>query len=193
MSQAMQAPAPFRFTREMYHRMAGEGLFDGIKVELLDGEIVRMSPQDSRHAGTVYRVHAVFTELLGGAYIVRSQLPIVLDDNSEPEPDVAVCQLEATHYDKAHPTAAQVVLVLEVAGSSLGYDRGSKAAAYARSGIPTYVVLSLAERTFEVMTDPDRGGARYRRKTILGDGDTLALPGGATVPAARLLPPAAKA
>jgi Uma2 family endonuclease len=185
----MQAPAPLRFTREMYHRMAGEGLFDGLKVELLDGEIVRMSPQDSRHARAVYRAHAVLSELLSGRFLVRSQLPIVLDDHSEPEPDVAVCLLEPAEYDAAHPKATQVVLILEVAGSSLGYDRGSKAAAYARSGIAAYVVLSLIERTLEVMTEPDRAAGRYRTKTILGQDDSLDLPGGAKVASARLLPP----
>lgn len=189
----MQAPAPFRFTREMYHRMADEGLFDGVRVELLDGEIVRMSSQDSRHASAVYKAHAELSELLKGRFIVRSQLPIVLDDHSEPEPDIAVCLLEPAEYDAAHPTATQIVLILEVAGSSLGYDHGSKAAAYARSGIPTYLILNLDERRLEVMTEPDRAGGRYRRKLTLGPGDSLELPGGATVPAARLLPPAAKA
>lgn len=189
----MQAPAPFRFTREMYHRMAGEGLFDGVKVELLDGEIVRMSPQDSRHASAVYRAHAVLSELLSGRFLERSQLPIVLDDHSEPEPDIAVCLLEPAEYDAAHPNATQVVLILEASGSSLGYDRGSKAAAYATSGIPTYVVLSLVERTCEVMTEPDRAGGRYRTRTLLGQDDNLELPDGVSVPAARLLAPAAKA
>lgn len=191
MAQAMQAPAPFRFTREMYHRMADDGLFDGARVELLDGEIVRMSPQDNRHAFAVYRAHGLLWELLRGSFIVRSQLPIVLDDWSEPEPDIAVCRLEAGEYAAAHPTAADVLLVLEVAGSSLGYDRGSKAASYARSGIPSYVVLNLAERTCEVMTEPDRAGGRYRSKVILREGSSLDLPGGGSVAADRLLPPAA--
>jgi len=189
MAQAMQAPAPFRFTREMYHRMADEGLFDGVRVELLDGEIVRMSPQDSRHASAVYTAHSVLSDLMRDRFIVRSQLPIVLDDYSEPEPDIAVCQLDSGAYQAAHPNATQVVLILELAGSSLGYDRGSKAAAYARSGIPTYLILNLAERSCDVMTEPDRADGRYRKTRRLAQDDRLDLPGGATVPAARLLPP----
>ena len=185
----MEAPAPFRFTRELYHRMGREGLFDGLKVELLDGEIIRMSPQDSRHAWGVHRILYAFARAMGEAFVVRAQVPIVLDDQSEPEPDIAICEPTAGDYLDEHPHASQVLLVVEVAGSSLGYDRSAKALAYARSGIRTYVIANLPDRTLEVKTEPERDAGRYARTTTLREGDDLTLPGSVRVPVSTLLPP----
>lgn len=100
---AMRAPAPYRFTRDEYYRMADAGFFRNKRVELLDGGIITMSPQNSLHASTVYRVAHTLEQLIGNTTCVRCQLPIVLDDWSEPEPDIAVCVPEPNDYGQAHP------------------------------------------------------------------------------------------
>ena len=116
--------------------MGEAGLFAHERVELLDGTIVTMSAQSSPHAGTVYRLQRLLKRTLGDGFCVRGGLAIVLDDWSEPEPDVAVCRIDTHDYTTRHPTADDIVLVCEVALSSLPYDRCDKATAYARSGVP---------------------------------------------------------
>ena len=190
MSQAARSlPAPHRFTREEYHRMGEAGLFADERVELLGGAIITMSPQTSPHAGAVYRAFTALYRMLGSAFCVRSQLRVVLDDWSEPEPDIAVCSPDPADYSRAHPTAGQILLVVEVAASSLPYDRGQKAAAYAESGIPTYWIVNLAERRIEVLTEPDQPAGRYTRSEIRTEAENLRLLGGATLPVAEILPP----
>lgn len=187
MAQAV-LPAPYRFSRQEYDHLAEEGFFEGKKVELLDGVIVTMSPQNSPHAGTVSRILYVLVERLGASAIVRSQLPLILDDWSEPEPDIAVCRPDPYQYSRSHPTVREVTLVLEVAETSLRYDRGEKAAAYARSGIPTYWIVNLQDGTIEVLTRPDRTAGRYTLREVRTATDPLVLPGGASVTVAELLP-----
>lgn len=168
--------------------MAEEGFFEGKKVELLDGVIVTMSPQNSPHAGAVYSIQRALLRLLEPACCVRSQLPIVLDDWSAPEPDIAVCRPDAYDYARAHPTAGDVLMVLEVAETSLRYDRGAKAAAYARSGIPHYWIVNLQDRSIEALTEPDRLAGRYARREVKPEGEALTLPGGISIATAELLP-----
>jgi len=187
-AHAATAPVPYRFTREEYYRMGEAGLFLGKRVELLDGEIITMPPQNPPHASGLTRVPSVLMRVLGTAVTLRVQLPIVLDDWSEPEPDIAICQPDPDDYMSAHPRADQVLLLIEVADSSLPYDRGRKIPAYARSGIPECWILNLVDRKIELFSDPDPVAQRYRseRQAILGD--TLMLPGGITLPAAAILP-----
>jgi len=180
---------PYRFTREEYHRMGEAGLFEGKRVELLDGEIITMSPQSSPHASAVNRARRALSQVLEPAFLVRGQVPIVLDGESEPEPDVAVCAPDRREYAAGHPEPKDILLVLEIAASSLAYDRGRKAAAYARAGIPAYGIVNLERRVVELLTDPDPAAARYRRAEVLGEDGRLPLPGSATVPVAELLPP----
>ncbi len=169
--------------------MGDAGLFADERVELLDGTIVNMAPQNSPHAGTVTRLHRTLMRAIGDAAHLRIRTPIVLDDWSEPEPDVAVCKLDPYDYTRAHPHAADLLLVCEVAESSLAYDRGAKAAAYAASGISEYWIIDLDGRTIEVRSDPDDANRRYRRDAIVGETEMLAAPGGALIAAADVLPP----
>ena len=104
------APAPYRFTREEYHRMGEAGLFEGKRVELLDGEIITMSPQSSAHAATVAHALQVLMYALPRELVVRGQHPIVLNDESEPEPDIVVCAPQPNEYYHAHPEASQDTL-----------------------------------------------------------------------------------
>ncbi len=169
--------------------MGDAGLFVDERVELLDGTIVSMSPHNTPHASTVARLQRALVRAIADAGHLRTQLPIVLDDWSEPEPDVAVCKLDPYDYAREHPHGSDVLLVCEVAESSLAYDRGAKAAAYAASGIPEYWVVDLDGRTIEIHSDPDPASHRYHRNTLVRDGQTLTAPRGSVIAAADILPP----
>lgn len=134
-TSASLAPAPYRFTRDEYYRMVEAGFFHNKRVELLDGGILTMSLQNSLHAATVYRVAHALEQLIGNTTCVRCQLPIVLNDWSEPESDITVCAPEPNDYGQAHPRPNQVLLLIEVADTNVSFDTVQKAAAYAASGI----------------------------------------------------------
>lgn len=170
-------PTPHRFTRDEYYRMGEAGLFIEERVELLDGEILTMPPQNPLHSGTTSDLSLCLQQKLGSSVVIRVQMPIVLNDWSEPEPDIAVCRLP-NKYRSAHPTASDVLLVIEVSESTLAFDRGRKVAAYAGSGIPEYWIVNLVDRRIEVFSDPDTLTQRYRQERLVVPGDTLLLPGG---------------
>jgi Uma2 family endonuclease len=180
-------PTPHRFTREEYYRMGEAGLFAEERVELLGGEIITMPPQNPSHAGTTSGLATVIIRLLGANFTVRIQAPIVLNDWSEPEPDIAVCRLDPDSYRHAHPTASDILLLIEVAGSSLAYDRRRKVAAYAESGIPEYWIVNLVDHRIEVFDAPDPATQRYRQERGVVSGDTLLLPGGVSLAVADVL------
>lgn len=169
--------------------MGEAGLFANERVELLDGTIVTMSAQSSAHAGTAYRLQHILERTLGDDFCVRAGLAIVLDDWSEPEPDVAVCTVDARDYTTRHPTAEEVLLVCEVAISSLAYDRADKAGAYASSSIAEYWIVDVEGRAVHVLTDPDPVTRHYRRERIFPDGDAIEAPGGASIAVSDILPP----
>ena len=170
-------PTPHRFTRDEYYRMGEAGLFAEERVELLDGEIITMPPQNPPHAGTTSGLATVVIRLLGTNFTVRIQAPIVLNDWSEPEPDIAICRLDPNHYRIEHPKASDILLLIEVAETSLAYDRRRKVAAYAGSNIPEYWIVNLIDRRIEVFCDPDPRTQRYRQERFVVPGDTLTLPG----------------
>src|SRR5581483_6075006 len=174
-------PTPHRFTRDEYYRMGEAGLFAEERVELLDGEVITMPPQNPLHAGSTSRFATRLIRVLGTLFSVRMQLPIVLNDWSEPEPDVAICRFDPDDYRHEHPKASDVLLVVEVAATTLAYDRGRKVAAYASSGIPEYWIVNLVDRRIEVFRNPDATMQRYREERFVVPGDTLLLPGGVSV------------
>jgi Uma2 family endonuclease len=125
------------------------------RLELLDGEVIDMSPQKSRHATAVTLVGEFMKVVFKQNATVRLQLPFLLDDNSEPEPDVAVVPGNPRDYRDAHPSRA--LLIVEVSDTTLAYDSGRKLAAYARAGIPEYWIVDLTGETLEVYRDPIKG------------------------------------
>ena len=169
--------------------MSAAGLFANERVELLDGTIVTMSAQSSPHAGTVHRLHRVLARTFGDAACVRMQAPVVLNDWSEPEPDVTACAADRYDYTRAHPLPTQILLVCEVSLSSLDYDRSEKARAYAASGIPEYWIVDVESRVIHVLADPDPATGRYRREERISEPDTVLAPGGAPLAVADILPP----
>ena len=183
------APAPVRFKRSEYRRMAEAGLFEGRRVELLDGEVMAMTPQGSAHASAVARIMRVLAGALGDRASLRPQLPLILDDYSEPEPDVAVCRPDPHDYARKHPEAADVWLVIEVSDASLAYDRGPKTTAYARTGIPMLWIVDVQERCLEIHQDPEPDLGRYQRQRRLAETDIVDVPRGGSVAVSLLLPP----
>jgi Uma2 family endonuclease len=142
-----------RWTRLEYDRLIEAGFFPpGDSVELLGGQLMVAEPQGSRHAAAVSLVADALRKAFGTGWYVMVQLPIALDDESEPEPDVAVVPGTARLYWDAHPSAP--VLVVEVAESSAALDRGHKSGLYARAGVPDYWLLDLAEDALEVYRRP---------------------------------------
>jgi Uma2 family endonuclease len=189
----MSATLPLRrWTRPEYDRLVECGLFaTGERVELLDGLLVVREPQGGRHAMVVRMVEEALRAVFPTGWDVRSQLPIALDPDSEPEPDVSVVPGSFRDYPSAHP--ANPVLIVEVADTSLALDRGEKAGLYAQAGIPEFWIVDLVNARLEVHRDPARdagGGGRYGTARMLPRSATvspLALPH-AAVAVADLLP-----
>jgi Uma2 family endonuclease len=158
------------WTRQEYDAMVEAGVFEpGARLELLDGEVLEMPPQGSRHATAVSLMTRALSLALPQEFHVRCQLPLALDDRSEPEPDITVVRGEPRDYRDQHPTTA--ILVAEVADASRGLDRGAKARAYGRNGIPEYWVLDLVSRRLAVYRSPTPAG--YRSSRELGEGETI--------------------
>ena len=149
--------------------MAAEGVFGDERVELLEGLIIEMSPQGPPHAATIQRLTSLLVPVVKGRAEVRIQLPLAVSEHSLPEPDVAV--VTPGDYDRSHPTSA--LLVVEVAESSLNKDRLVKADLYARSHIPEYWLVDLANSIVEVHCDPVAG--RYSRIAPARSGDVVRL------------------
>src|SRR5262249_43192216 len=133
--RAMQEIELRRWTRAEYDRMVEAGILsEEDKVELIDGEILKKMPQGTPHATGIVLAQETLRPSFGSGHVVRVQLPLAPDDFSEPEPDLAVMRGSARDYDGIHPETA--VLVVEVAETSLAFDRGRKASLYARAQIP---------------------------------------------------------
>jgi Uma2 family endonuclease len=169
------AVEPFRrrFTVDDYYRMADAGILTREdRVELIEGEILEMSPIGSRHAMCVDTLHELFVLRFSDVALVRGQNPIRLNDYSEPEPDLALLRPRADRYASGHPTAEDVFLVAEVADSSIHYDRHTKVPLYARNGIPECWLVDLTRNLIVAHRDPTPRG--YRTTLTVGPGEMLA-------------------
>ena len=187
-------PRTRRWTRLEYERLVELGVFQpGERLELLDGVLTVREPQGSRHAATIRRVLAALRRALGDAWQIDSQLPVALDDDSEPEPDIAVVPRDQGAYRDAHPSHA--VLIVEVADSSYRTDHDYKASLYARARVPEYWIIDLVHDGVEVHREPEASaealyGWRYRSVIVLRPPATvtpLVAPGG-PISVAELLP-----
>lgn len=160
------------FTVEEYHRMAEVGILKPTdRVELIQGEIVEMSPPGRRHIAFVDNLNQLLVLRLAGRAIVSVQNPVIVAHDSEPQPDLGVLRRRATPYKDAQATGADVLLLVEVAESSLRYDRTIKRRLYARAGVPEYWIVDCADETVEV----------HRRPAPDGYGDVSLLSGTASV------------
>jgi Uma2 family endonuclease len=147
-----------KWTRAEYERLVeAEILGPEDRIELLGGAMICKEPQYSPHATAIRLAERVLTQVFGPGWDVRSQMPVALDDDSEPEPDVAVVPGDPRDYRDAHPT--RPVLVVEVALSRLGFDREHKGSLYARAGIADYWIVNSPDRRLEVYRGPVPDGA----------------------------------
>lgn len=154
-----------RWKRIEYERLVDLGLFQGDPVELIGGHLVVAEPQGSAHATAVGAADDALRAVLPPGWMVRAQMPLALDDESSPEPDLVVVSGVRADYRHAHP--ARPALALEVADSSLDFDREHKGSLYARAGVQDYWIVNLIERVLEVYRDPGpdpsaHEGWRYR-------------------------------
>jgi Uma2 family endonuclease len=153
-----------RITVQDYYRMAEVGLLaPDARVELIEGEIIDMPPSGPPHAGIVSLLYGRLFAGANGKAIVRPQLPLRLDDFSEPEPDFVVAKPRSDHYLRSHPVPSEALLVIEVSQSSLRFDRKRKLRLYARHGIPEYWIVDVVKPALHVFHGPQ--GERYLRSS----------------------------
>lgn len=171
---------PYRWTREQYYALFERGVLheDAARVQLIEGELYEMPPQNPPHAGHITVAGDVVRSAFGPEYHVRTQLPLALGPGSEPEPDIAVALGSSRDYLTEHPKSA--ALVVEVADTSREFDRQRKGSMYARYAILDYWVLNVVDRRLEVYRDPGPDatapyGYAYRTRTVLVPGDTVSL------------------
>ena len=183
-----------KWTRREYDRLAEtEILGPEDRIELLGGEMIVKEPQYSPHATAIQLAKRALDRAFGPGWSVRPQLPIALDEESEPEPDICVVSGDPRDYRDAHPE--RPALIVEVSLSRLAFDREHKGGLYARAGIADYWIVNLPDRRVEVYREPVADGAapfgwRYGRAVTLGPDDhvsPLTLPA-VTIAVADLLP-----
>ena len=170
---------PKRFTIAEYHRLTTIGFFaEDDRVELIRGEITKMAAKGTAHTVCCRNLLRELAGLAVGRAELQCQDPILLPSGSEPEPDFAIARLRADNYLSGHPTPDDLLLVIEIADSSLDYDREVKRSLYAEAGIGHYWIFNLIERCLEVYSEPFQNGGLFDyavRRIVLPSG-TIALP-----------------
>lgn len=162
-----------RFSADEYQAMGKAGILgEDDRVELIDGEILAMSPIGPPHYGTINRLNHLFVRLVGDTAVVHVQAPVRVDPYSEPQPDLTLLRPRADYYATALVTPADVLLTIEVADSSLTFDRTVKAALYARRGIAEYWIVDVNARAIIRHLDSEDG--RYRTIDTLPPGVSFA-------------------
>jgi Uma2 family endonuclease len=162
-----------QFSLEQYHQMITTGVIsEGERVELIDGEILEMAAIGSKHSAQVNRLNRLFSRSFGDDVLVSVQNPLELGPRSEPEPDVVLLRWRADYYEASHPQPSDVYLVIEVADSTVEFDRNVKALAYARGGIGEYWLVNLGTDAIEVYGQPTSQGyqcveTKYRAESIM--------------------------
>ncbi|MGZ5481946.1 MAG: Uma2 family endonuclease [Pyrinomonadaceae bacterium] len=162
------------FTVSEYERMGETGVFaPDARVELIEGEIIEMSPIGSRHAACVRLLGKILNGQVGENAIISTQNPIRLSDFSEPQPDVAILKFRKDYYREGHPGPDDVLLVIEVADTTAHYDRNVKVPLYARAGIPEALLFNLPDDRLEYFSRPEMG--EYQVDGILSRGERFEL------------------
>jgi Uma2 family endonuclease len=165
---------PRRFTAAEYHQMIEAGVFGhGERLELIDGEIIEMSPIGDRHAACVRRLNELLSQLFTGRAIVDVQDPILLGAEYAPQPDLALLRPRADYYASQTPTAADCMLVIEVADTSAEFDRQIKMPRYARAGVTELWLVDLERDVVVVYQDP--AGDAYQRVQVFRRSETIAI------------------
>ena len=149
----------YRFTRDDFHRMGEAGVFkSGVRVELIDGEIIEMNPIGRPHRSCVDRLTDILVPSVRSSAIVRVQRSIALGDYGEPEPDLTLLRRRTDFYAESDETPEDILLVIEVADTSESYDRRTKAPLYARNGVPELWIVDLNRTRITRYLDPTPSG-----------------------------------
>ena len=157
-----------RLTVEEYHRMGEAGILGPQdRVELIEGEIIDMSPIGSNHAGTVNYLNQVLFAALQENAIISPQNPIILNDRNEPDPDIVLLKPRKDFYRQSHPTPNDVLLIIEVADTSLRYDSEIKIPLYARYGIPEVWIVDLENNQLTKYLSPNDD--HYESSNVVND------------------------
>ncbi len=170
----------FKFTVDEYHRLIDWGFFVGNdRVELIRGEIIKMSPKRTPHSVCNSLLLKELILSLGDRANIRGQEPIIIPPDSEPEPDLVIATKKDNNYLSSHPLAADILLLIEIADSTLKYDRETKLSLYAEAGISNYWIFNLVDNNLEVYSQPfqdNKGQFGYRSKQIILSNETINLP-----------------
>jgi len=162
-------------TVEEYQKMGEAGILTPEdRVELINGEILEMSPIKSKHTSTVKRITALLYSLVSQELIISVQDPIAIDQYSEPEPDIALLKPSDDFYASGHPRPDDVILVLEVSDATLLKDQTLKLGLYASAGIPNYWIVNLIDNRVEVYSNPHDG--IYKSRLFMDREEILSIP-----------------
>ena len=162
-------PRPHRLTVDDYYRMAEVGVLSpDDRTELIEGEIIDMAPIGSAHADVVRLLNQRLVRTVGDSAVVSIQLPVRLSQRSEPQPDLALLRPKAGGYRRMHPTADDVLLLIEISDTTLRYDLGRKAHIYAEHGIREYWVVDLVANCVWRHRKPS--GAQYTQRVEIATG-----------------------
>ncbi|WP_066381173.1 MULTISPECIES: Uma2 family endonuclease [unclassified Anabaena] len=165
-----------KFTVEQYHKMVESGILtEDERVELIRGEIIEMSPIGTKHAACVNRLINLLAQLLGKRVIVSAQNPVTLNNNSEPQPDVVLLKPRDDFYATAHPQPQDIFLLIEVADSTVLYDREEKIPLYAEANIIEVCLVDINAQVVEVYQQPTATG--YQNIKTFSGGQILSIPG----------------
>ena len=170
-----------RFSIAEYHRLEELGFFaPNERVELIRGEIIIKAAKTTFHSVCNSLLLGELYPLVRKKAIVRGQEPIILTDDSEPEPDVVIARNRADNYLDSHPEPADILLVIEVSDSTLKYDRETKLSLYAESGIANYWIFNLVDTQLEMHSEPyqkRQGDFNYRSQRVALPDETVVIPG----------------
>lgn len=154
-------PKKYPLTINHFQKMIETGIFDEDEhIELIEGELIAMAPIGPVHSSKTRKLNRLFSQAVGDLAIVDIQNPIILDDNSEPEPDLTLLRPRDDFYETANPTANDVLLLVEVADSTLSYDKQTKIPLYARHGIPEVWLINIPNNQVEIYLKPSFEGYR---------------------------------
>jgi len=183
------APGVFRWSREKYQQLIASGYLDeNDSIELLFGQIVPKIPIGELHAHCLTLLVDFFYARFGTRYMYRPQNPITILDDSEPEPDLAIVTRKNYAAEGRHPGEGDILLLIEIADTTLAYDRGDKARAYALAGIAEYWVVNLPNRQVEVYTAPIVATGEFGERTVFPAAGALESPLCGTVEISAFLP-----
>lgn len=170
--ETIAAPRPYQFNVDEFHLMGTAGIFgEDDRVELIEGEILQMSPIGTVHMSVVNRLNMIFAQAVGKSAIVSVQNPIVVNRYNEPEPDLVILKYRDDFYHETRPTIDEILLLIEVADSTAHYDRTRKKVIYARNGVREFWVVDVGQGQVEQYTNPE--AENYRDVATLKRGQSI--------------------